>query len=96
MCGHGSGGIHFRLIIFTHLPHMNEFKIEKKAAIPAPSHSCGRYPFASMEKGDSFFVPDPGVAVSARSSAYIYAKNHPPRKFTARKEGTGLRIWRTA
>lgn len=47
------------------------------------------YPFPKMRIGDSFF----GDAKAA-DAAYHYAKNH-GWTFVTRKEGDGIRIWRT-
>lgn len=70
------------------------YVIEK--GIPLPSGGAGRipkYPFRSMEVGDSFF----SVEKSARVSACQWARREGSGvKFVTAKEGNGLRIWRVA
>ena len=48
-----------------------------------------------MEVGDSFFIEtgDPSVI---RSNVTIFSKRNPGYKFSTRKEGTGIRVWRIA
>ena len=70
---------------------MEEFKIEK--GVPVPPRNGGRgapekYPFSSMEVGDSFLAPE-----KAQSSTQSAGKRL-GMKFTSRKEADGVRIWR--
>lgn len=71
---------------------MAEFKIEKGVEIPRKGRGRGRpskYPWADMEVGDSFRVPN---------------RKHPPnppckqlgagKKFVSRPTDDGYRIWR--
>lgn len=71
------------------------FKIEKAVEIPGSAGGTGgpnKYPFPSMEVGDSFFVPG-DQASKARPAAHTWGRVH-GRKFMTRKEGDGVRIWR--
>ena len=70
-----------------------EIKIEKGVPIPPRDrgHRSSKYPWATMEIGDSFFVPKAKMG----SSASIAGKRY-QRKFTTRPEGDGTRIWRQA
>lgn len=53
-----------------------------------------KYPFDRMEVGQSFYVfPEPGTTPSI--AAYQYARRH-GKKFSCRREGDGVRIWRIA
>jgi len=61
---------------------MEEYKIEK--GVPLPK---GRYPFPTMEVGDSFEFSD--SLSSVRSAASYWGRTH-GQKFTARKN----RCWR--
>ena len=73
---------------------MSEFKIEK--GVPKPARAgYSKYPLRKMEVGDSFFIEtgDPSVI---RSNVTIFSKRNPGYKFSTRKEGTGIRIWRIA
>lgn len=65
------------------------FKIDKGIPIPAWK-GRRKYPFADMAVGDSFHVK--GVGSSLLSNA---AANYKPKKFAARKDATGVRVWRT-
>lgn len=64
------------------------FTIDKH--IPVPRFQ-GKYPFKEMEVGDSFTADDPKVIVAARSFGNRFGK-----KFTARRNGPGYRVWRVA
>lgn len=74
---------------------MSEFHIEK--GIPVPKMTgAGRktkYPFESMQVGDSFFVKDGAVKTLSRSCG-TYGKRL-ERKFTSRTVDGGARVWRT-
>lgn len=53
------------------------------------------YPFDKMDVGDSIFVD----GQTSAGNAAMQARTHGYRKglkFSARKEGSGVRIWRTA
>ena len=73
---------------------MSEFTIEK--GIPVPKMTgAGRktkYPFESMQVGDSFFVKDGTVKTLSRSCG-TYGKRL-ERKFTSRTVDGGSRVWR--
>ena len=73
---------------------MSEFTIEK--GIPVPKMTgAGRktkYPFESMQVGDSFFVKDGTVKTLSRSCG-TYGKRL-ERKFTSRTVNGGARVWR--
>ena len=70
------------------------FEIEK--GIPIGIKSAGvrtsKYPWATMEIGDSFLVPDLGV--DSMSAAASQAGKRLGRKFTCRTMNHGVRIWR--
>jgi len=75
---------------------MSEYKIEKDVPLPE-AYQGGRktiYPYASMEVGDSFFVPNT-TQRQISGSVQTYQKLHGV-KFATRKDGDGVRIWRTA
>lgn len=84
---------------------MSDFTLEKNVPIPAALRAGrkSKYPWASMEVGDSFFVP--GGKESTMSSARLVAqRRHEGCKFEVREvqeldeDGgavTGLRVWRT-
>ena len=67
--------------------------------IPLPARVTGRppvYHWQDMEAGQSFFVPGHGpdnVAGYLNREAKKVGKSH---RFSQRKEGDGLRVWRVA
>jgi hypothetical protein len=63
--------------------------------IPIPEGRVSRrYPHEDMEVGDSFFIA--GVALQVVLNANWRAGKRYAKKFIARKEGEGVRVWRTA
>lgn len=68
------------------------FKIEKSKKVPVPRRS---WPFKDMEVGDSVLFKDSEMSNKAKSYAHVYGL-HSQKKFSARKEGNGVRIWRVA
>ena len=77
-------------------------KIEK--GVPLPEKRVGgsggqcKYPFKSLEIGDSFFVaPTSELAEpmrSLKSLVSVYNKKLAPKKFAIRREGLGARVFR--
>lgn len=67
-------------------------KINKRRPIPSARGGSGRsiYPWRAMKVGDSFFVKGKHQS-SMKSASY----SHKPKQFTTRKEGDGVRVWRT-
>lgn len=68
---------------------MSNIVIEKDVAMP---EHCSRtkYPWTKMEVGDSFFIPKLTISLGATNERYK------PKKFIARKDGEGYRVWRIA
>lgn len=62
--------------------------IEKNVPLPTASY---KYPFDSMELGDSFHVKTNKIS----ASVYVYNKANKDKKFVSRKDGDGYRVWRT-
>lgn len=94
-----AGGGDMRMVGGHHMgvPVKTTYKIDKGVPIPRlekVQFKPNKYPFPDMEVGDSFFVPLEVVG-AARVASGSYSRNH-STKFTSRKEGQGLRIWRTA
>lgn len=72
------------------------FEIEKH--IPIPQTRRGRkqrYPFATMEPGDSFLVADKELESKVRMSANGYGYRH-SKRFVVRLVDEGVRVWRAA
>lgn len=64
-------------------------KIDKNIPIP---NSVNKYPFQDMEIGDSFYVSS---ITTRKFSNYRDTKwTKYGKKFTAKKENDGVRIWR--
>lgn len=75
---------------------MSEYTdIRVESSIPLPEDRVvRRYPHGEMEVGDSFFIA--GVALQVVLNANWRAGKRLQRKFIARKDGEGVRVWRTA
>ena len=72
---------------------MTAYKIEKGVILPNLSVG-GKYPYSSMEIGDSFFVPSSDASTpTVRQRAYQYGREA-GMKFRTRSEKNGLRVWR--
>ena len=75
---------------------MSEFKIEKGVPLPDQSSRGGRrgkYPWAELEVGDSFFVP--GKTARQLGGANTGGRRaFPDRRFVSRTVEGGTRIWR--
>lgn len=71
------------------------YVIEKGVALPKGKRSekSTKYPFKSMEVGDSFLVPDFTSIVSLRSQASVTGRTL-GKKFSVRLVEQGVRIWR--
>jgi hypothetical protein len=68
-----------------------EISIERGIEMPG-SRVVKRYPFEGMEVGDSFYVE--GVGMQVLLNANWRAGKRLGRKYVARKEGGGIRVWR--
>lgn len=71
------------------------FEIEKDCPIPPRTGTVTKYPFAGMEVGDSFYIPPEISRNTISSNAYSWGRRN-NMTFSIRKEGEGLRCWRTA
>lgn len=75
-----------------------KFVIESGVPVPPRASGAGesKYPFNDMKVGDSFFAP--ACSSQALSNATrAYKMTHAPgSKWTTRKEGDGVRVWRIA
>ena len=77
---------------------MNFEDIKIETGIPLPPANGAKYPFATMNVGDSFFVPfdgeDPNtVRERIGSPAGQWSRRH-EQKFTVRRVAGGMRVWR--
>ena len=68
-------------------------RVEKGVALPSEKLSR-KYPHEDMEVGDSFYLV--GVSMQVVLNANWRAGKRLGWRFTARKEGEGIRVWRTA
>lgn len=70
-----------------------EYEITTDVSIPVPN-GLKKYPEISrMNVGDSIHVPGVKTSSNVISACRRHAKRT-DKKFTSRREGTGLRIWR--
>lgn len=78
-------------------PSSTEFKIEKGIPVPQHVHANRKYPFMDLSVGDSFFVKttDLKKAHAVACSARINSKKS-DKKFTAKQDSDGVRVWRIA
>ena len=68
--------------------------IEVQKDVPVPQARVrNRYPRHTMEVGDSFFVRDGNLQVVCNGNWRMGKKLG--RKFIARREADGVRVWRT-
>jgi len=74
-------------------PIQEQFVIEKNVPVPPGRRTGSRIPFARMEIGDSVFLP--GDPKKFNSVSVAAAKKY-GFKFTQRRVGGGVRIWRVA
>ena len=72
-----------------------EIKIEKGIPVSRKGHSSARYPFATMEIGDSFFVVEKQTKLSSLATGFA-RRNGGQQKFTTRQVEGGVRVWRIA
>lgn len=70
---------------------MISLDVQKDVPVPVPRK---RYPYASMEIGDSFFVEGGGIQNICNQNYRTGKKLG--MSFIARKEEGGIRVWRTA
>lgn len=66
--------------------------LDKSVPYPGPRRSK-RFPFESMEVGDSFLTD-----IASKSIIYFHMKRYAPKRFVSRTvretSGSGLRVWR--
>lgn len=73
------------------------FAIESGVPVPAPERNVktrnSKYPWNSMQVGDSFFVAD--FTTKGFAGTVYSAGKRSGRKFTVRAMDGGVRVWRT-
>lgn len=70
-------------------------KVDKNIQHTGIGHT--KYPFAEMDVGDSFLVPQDEKIASVRSAAVMYAaRKSGSVKFSIKKHLGGYRCWRIA
>lgn len=69
------------------------YVIEK--GVPYEQHTSHKYPFAQMEPGDSFLVPQ-GVSQNRASAAAVNYGKRTGKVFRTKKTVEGVRVWRIA
>lgn len=69
------------------------YTIEKNVPIP-PYSKAARFPYERLEVGDSFLVTDVKLTSVCNSNYRIGKRLN--RKFTARQEESGVRVWRVS
>ena len=78
------------------------FSIDKGVPVEQSKFSRSRksmYPFADMEVGDSFLVPDidgKPKSVAPSAARFVKAAGNEGKQFVTRRVEGGVRVWRTA
>ena len=67
---------------------------EKNIPIPETKYRKSKYPFATMEVGESFAVPGYTRELHQRMSGTSYQYRCGYKKFTIRRDGDSVRVWR--
>ena len=68
-------------------------RVERGIAMPSEK-VVRKYPHEDMEVGDSFLITD--VSMQVVLNANWRAGKRLARRYTARKEGVGIRVWRVS
>lgn len=78
------------------IPPRHRFGSSVQSGIPVPPKRGPNRPFPwrTIEVGESFHIPSD--AMQSIRPVCTYYKNRYGRQFTTRKEGAGIRVWRTA
>lgn len=71
-------------------------RVQKDVPVPTVRNSRCKYPWATMEVGDSFLFPATMRKGSPYAAAYSASKTKHPRKYRVLKTQEGCRCWRTA
>lgn len=75
------------------------YKIDKSVPIPEKNGMdttrLRKYPWFEMKKGDSFFVPKKPIGYVQQAIGKITKTHKRVGSFTCRKEGDGVRCWKT-
>jgi hypothetical protein len=71
------------------------FEIEDNVTMPARSGGGPTFPFALLQVGQSFLVPDE-LRQNLQRSANSYRRANPGWQYVTRPVEGGRRIWRTA
>lgn len=66
-------------------------EVSRDVPLPPPRR---RYPYGEMEVGESFLIP--GGTLQVVCNANYRAGKRLSRKFIARREEGGVRVWRTS
>ena len=72
------------------------YEIEKGVPLAAKRAYDHKYPFSSMEIGDSFFAPCDETARNRITTSVSYASKRYGTKYVTRKVDGGFRVWRIA
>ena len=73
---------------------MSEIKVDKGIPLP-PNFRQTKYPWATMDVGDSFALPGPGQAGRANRLARFATAKYKPKEFVHGKHEGQYRVWRS-
>lgn len=79
---------------------MPEIKVDKDVPLTQSVRQRAKYPFASIDVGDSFFVAradeqTPRKLICRVSNAVFYAQKRSAARYITRTVEKGVRVWRT-
>lgn len=67
-------------------------QIDSDVPLPRSRGTRSTYPWAELEVGESFFIPDKKLNSTSGSASYFEIKTG--FKYTRRSENGGVRVWR--
>jgi hypothetical protein len=73
---------------------MTDIKLEKGIPLPRKNEKSNKYPWDTMDIGDSFVFPDPSSPNTPYTAASQTNRRHTDKKFVVRKTDEGYRCWR--
>ena len=76
---------------------MTEIKIDKNVPLPKLRSPLNKYPWADMQVGDSFFIPqDPATVRASLYSCTKWARIKIATRRVTENGVEGIRVWRIA
>jgi len=81
-------------VYYAVIKRSDDMSIAIESNVPLPEEKKrNSYPYKQMDVGDSFFIGGAKINIVCNNNYRI--GKHTGMKFTARREGDGVRVWRT-